>query len=572
MHGPQISILNDQLQIKHKLKTTKLFEADDGTILVSTEHGKVYRMLHDSLAEIRTDPFVPDFIDALCKDKKGYLWIGYRGVGIRKFKLDNDHAKLVKEYSLNTGFKDLRIRCSFVDNQGNIFFGTRTNGAFIISSLGEHKTWHLTTETGLSANWVKCISNDSHGNIYMATNKGVNILTGSLDAPIIRKLNLFNEEIADVSNSIYFQDEKLWIGTDAGLMEYFPFKDSTTYSNPQIYITELSINGKMDSTLPPFFASSHKKLAPGNTNVSFEFAGIHFSDEGPLQYRYKLEGLDKAWIYTGTRNFVSYNLQPGNYTFIAETGDTFGNWSKQAATFSFIIPAPFWKTWWFISAITILICILAAIIYRYRLQQALNLERLRYRISTDLHDDIGSTLSSISILSDIAAKEKDDRQSGNMLLEIKQNSVSLMEKMDDIVWSINPGNDSIEDLMLRIKRFASTLLEAKEIDYSIVIDASISNARLDMETRQHIYLIMKEAINNLVKYADCSKATIRVRYENNYLNIEISDNGKGFNQQTIQFGNGIISMKKRAEAINGKIKIDTGINRGTTVSLHTKIK
>ena len=144
--------------------------------------------------------------------------------------------------------------------------------------------------------------------------------------------------------------------------------------------------------------------------------------------------------------------------------------------------------------------------------------------------------------------------------------------MDDIVWSINPGNDSIEDLMLRIKRFASTLLEAKEIDYSIVIDASISNARLDMETRQHIYLIMKEAINNLVKYADCSKATIRVRYENNYLNIEISDNGKGFNQQTIQFGNGIISMKKRAEAINGKIKIDTGINRGTTVSLHTKIK
>ena len=147
-----------------------------------------------------------------------------------------------------------------------------------------------------------------------------------------------------------------------------------------------------------------------------------------------------------------------------------------------------------------------------------------------------------------------------------------MEKMDDIVWSINPGNDSIEDLMLRIKRFASTLLEAKEIDYSIVIDASISNARLDMETRQHIYLIMKEAINNLVKYADCSKATIRVRYENNYLNIEISDNGKGFNQQTIQFGNGIISMKKRAEAINGKIKIDTGINRGTTVSLHTKIK
>ena len=126
--------------------------------------------------------------------------------------------------------------------------------------------------------------------------------------------------------------------------------------------------------------------------------------------------------------------------------------------------------------------------------------------------------------------------------------------------------------MLRIKRFASKLLDAKEIDYSIIIDESISKAKLAMETRQHIYLIMKEAINNLVKYSDCTRACIRVKFDHNYLNIEISDNGKGFNQQKIQFGNGIISMKKRAEAINGQINIDTEVNKGTTISLHTKIK
>lgn len=147
-----------------------------------------------------------------------------------------------------------------------------------------------------------------------------------------------------------------------------------------------------------------------------------------------------------------------------------------------------------------------------------------------------------------------------------------MEKMDDIVWSINPRNDSIEDLMLRIKRFASKLLEAKEIEYTIDIDDSIHNAKLDMETRQHIYLIMKEAINNLVKYSNCTKACIKVKYNNNYLKIEISDNGKGFNQQQIQLGNGIISMKKRAEAIHAQMKIDTELNKGTIVSLQTRIK
>ncbi len=147
-----------------------------------------------------------------------------------------------------------------------------------------------------------------------------------------------------------------------------------------------------------------------------------------------------------------------------------------------------------------------------------------------------------------------------------------MQKLFQIVWSINPKHDSIEDLMLRIKRFASTLFEEKEIDYSINIDESIHKAKLDMETRQHIYLIMKEAINNLVKYSGCTKSSISIKYENNYLNIGISDNGKGFNQQKIQFGNGIISMKKRAEAINARISIDSELNKGTRVSLHTKIK
>src|SRR6185436_5005032 len=130
-------------------------------------------------------------------------------------------------------------------------------------------------------------------------------------------------------------------------------------------------------------------------------------------------------------------------------------------------------------------------------------------------------------------KEKDIRQSGSMMQEIKQNSVTLMEKMDDIVWSINPNNDSIENLMLRIKRFASKLFEAKEIDYTIEIDNSIHTAKLNMETRQHIYLIMKEAINNLVKYSNCTEAAIRVRHDIGRLLIEIADNGKGFNEHSI---------------------------------------
>ncbi len=567
-----IRIQNDQLQVKYRVVTTKFYEDEDGILWTGTEHGKLYKMQQDSLIEITIDPAIPDFIDAIYKDQKQNLWIGYRGVGIRKYALENGHAKLAKEYSSKNNFPDLRIRCSYTDKQGNIYFGTRTNGVFIISSSNENKTLHLTTANGLSANWIKSISSDVKGNIYMTTNKGVNVLTGSPDDPFIRKLNLFNEDISDASNTVYCENEKLWIGTETGLIEYLPREEKTKLLPPNIFITQLSINGKADSTLPLYFSSIDKKLTPGKAVLSIEFAGLHFIDDAPLQYRYKLEGQDKNWTYAGNRNFVSYNLPPGHYTFKAEARNSLGNWSSQPATFSFVIPTPFWRTGWFVAAVTIAICFLVLFLYRYRLREALKLERLRHRISTDLHDDIGSTLSSISILSDIAAKEKDHHQSGNMLQEIKHNSVSLMEKMDDIVWSINPGNDSIEDLMLRIKRFGSRLFEAKEIDYSIVIDESIGKAKLDMETRQHIYLIMKEAINNLVKYSDCTQAFISVKYDNNFLNIEIRDNGKGFNQQKIQFGNGIISMRKRAEAINAKIRIDSELNKGTIVSLQSKIK
>ncbi|HET6721656.1 MAG TPA: two-component regulator propeller domain-containing protein, partial [Chitinophagaceae bacterium] len=507
-----LQIENNQITLKHTLATTKFYEDEEGVIWLTTENGRVFKLHHDSLQEILLDPFLPDFIDAVYKDEKDSLWIGYRGSGIRKYALDNNNAKLVDRYAAETGYNDLRIRCSYTDSMGNILFGTRTNGVFIISSSGKNKTWHFTTANGLSANWVKSIAADQHGTIYMATNKGVNILSGSYDQPFIRKLNLFNEDIADAATTIYPDNEKIWIGTETGLIEYFPKTENTKLSTPKVFITEFSINGKMDSTLPPYVSTAHKKLMSGNTTIAFEFAGIHLSDDAPLQYRYKLEGQDADWTYSGARNFVSYNLPAGHYTFKAEARNPAGSWSKQAASFSLIIPAPFWKTWWFLAAIILLASALFFVIYRYRVQQSLKLERLRSRISTDLHDDIGSTLSSISILSDIAAREKDQHQSGTMMQEIKHSSVSLMEKMDDIVWSINPRNDSIEDLMLRIKRFASKLFEAKEIDYTISIDDSIHKAKLDMETRQHIYLIMKEAINNLVKYSNCTKACIKVNY------------------------------------------------------------
>ncbi|MES1249970.1 MAG: histidine kinase, partial [Chitinophaga rupis] len=156
------------------------------------------------------------------------------------------------------------------------------------------------------------------------------------------------------------------------------------------------------------------------------------------------------------------------------------------------------------------------------------MQHIRNKIAQDLHDDIGSTLSSISILSDLALRESSGSQTIETMNEIKDSSILLMERMDDIVWSINPRNDSLENLLMRVRHFATTLFEAKGVDYSIEIQKNISEVRLPMDYRQHIYLILKEAINNLVKYADASQAWLEVQFDARHLTLCVRDNGKGF--------------------------------------------
>jgi signal transduction histidine kinase len=199
------------------------------------------------------------------------------------------------------------------------------------------------------------------------------------------------------------------------------------------------------------------------------------------------------------------------------------------------------------------------------------MQNIRNKIAQDLHDDIGSTLSSISILSDLALKEKNGGQTMVTMNEIKHSSILLMERMDDIVWSINPRNDSLENLLIRVKHFATTLFEAREIDYTIYIQENIDQVKLPMDYRQHIYLVLKEAINNLVKYAGATQAGIRVSFDHRVLTLSIRDNGCGFDPSGRNSGNGIPGMQKRASLMNAALDIRSDKKEGTEISLRVDI-
>ena len=217
-----------------------------------------------------------------------------------------------------------------------------------------------------------------------------------------------------------------------------------------------------------------------------------------------------------------------------------------------------------------LFAILSFFVYRnYRTRQKLKLQTLRNKIARDLHDDVGSTLSSISIFSQMAQEQS--KETIPLLETIGESSRKMLDAMADIVWTINPENDQFEKIILRMRSFAYELLGAKQIDFEFVADEDVAKMKLPMDVRKNLYLIFKEATNNMVKYSEANRAFFEVKREGNDLTMLIRDNGKGFDINQPKQGNGIINMRKRAGEMEAVISIDSLPEEGTTIQLKVAV-
>ncbi len=199
-----------------------------------------------------------------------------------------------------------------------------------------------------------------------------------------------------------------------------------------------------------------------------------------------------------------------------------------------------------------------------RIKRQLALEQMRQTISRDLHDDIGSALSSINILSKVAQEEKDNTQ--NYLQRISDQSAKMMETMGDMVWSINPQNDSLEQVIVRMREFATEILDAQNIALEFTDNIPV-NLVLDAEKRKNLFLIFKEVINNAAKYSQATQVKVSLSKIHNDVHLHISDNGKGFNETTVRAGNGLRNLRERATEIGGTLMIKSESGKGTAVDL-----
>ena len=585
----------------------QMFEDSRGDLWVSLQPSKaenygLYRLPkgEKSFYRFTKQEGFPDAKSASCfaEDKLGNLWFGFYEGGLVRFANGR-----FEQFTAKDGLPGGVILDLMVDRQGRLWITSTNGGVGRVDDPGAAKPAFasLTTKEGLTSNNARTIVEDKAGNIYVGTVRGVDRI--SPDATRIRHYSINDGLAGDfVVDSHCDRNGDLWFATTNGLSRLTPSAEET-HPAISIWLGSVRIAGQKQPVAELGNAEiSAGELGHTQNNFQIEFFGLDFHAGETLRYQFMLEGADKDWSAPTDQRTVTYaNLRPGSYRFVVRAVNSEGIQSERPAVLSFTILPPVWLRWWFLTLLTLVVLALLFSLYRYRLahlhqvnlalseaktaeeklgrareERLAELQKVRTRIATDLHDDIGSSLTQIAILSEVAQQSmKGNGASLVPLKSIATVSNELVDAMSDIVWAINPEKDHLQDLIQRMRRFASDVLLAKGISLNFEASSYAPDIPLGANPRRAVFLIFKETLANIVKYANATQVRIEFDFTPQQLVLTIADNGCGFEVDELsnalftdqKGGHGIISMKKRAAQMNGRLDLVSEIGKGTTMRL-----
>jgi signal transduction histidine kinase/ligand-binding sensor domain-containing protein len=526
---------------------------------------------------------------AFREDRAGNLWMSPYNGGLVRYR-DGKFTFFGMADGVPLGF----IRDLYLDHSGRLWIATTQAGVGRVDDPeAEHPRFiNLTTAEGLASNQATCFAEDKWGRIYVGTGRGVDQLE-----PATNHIKHFTtaDGLADNFINVAFADRQgdLWFGTLQGLSQLVPEPESAR-APPMIRIGALRVAGALRK-LPELGASDFSlfDLAPDQNQVQINFFSIGFTPGETLRYQYMLKGTDRDWSASTTQRSVNYSgLAPGSYRFLVRAIDANGLPSEQPATISFRILPPVWRRWWFVALAALFVLSGTFSLVRYRLarlrersdaEQALRqsreerfreLERVRKRIASDLHDEIGSSLTQISLLSEVVQQRIDGKDPAVTapLATIATSSRELVDSMSDIVWAINPKKDHLSDLVQRMRSLASEVFTACDVKFRFLAPAANINLPLGANLRREVFLTYKESINNIVKHSRCSEADVELRVDADRLVLKVSDNGKGFEAAQESGGHGLISMRDRAQQMGGTLQMMSATGQGTTIVLQVPLR
>jgi ligand-binding sensor domain-containing protein/signal transduction histidine kinase len=546
-------------------------------------------------------PRIQSSATAFAEDQVGNVWIGWLDGGLARFR-NGSFTRYAESDGVPTG----QIASLYLDRAGRLWIGSSRGGLARMENLSDtHPRLAIFTTAqswmgsglvsasmegtpqgrsvsplmanlvlnGLSSNAVRCITEDQWGRIYVCTARGVDRLD-----PITGRIRHYTTADGltrgDLNVARRDQQGALWFGSLLGLSRLEPQPDRLD-SAPPVFITDLQVRGASR----PLAVLGQTNLSglvfgPNQNQIRLDFIGLGFAPGELLRYQYRLEGLDRDWSAPTEQRSVNYaSLPPGSYRFQVRAVNSEGTASPEPAAVTLTILTPVWQRWWSLAIAGTVLALLAFAFHSYRVAQLLAVERMRARIATDLHDDIGASLSQIAILSEVARRriENADMQAARPLSDIAAVSSELVDAMSDIVWAINPKHDHLGNLEYRLRRFANDVLGARNVNVDFRATAADPDLRVDANLRRQVLLIFKESVNNIARHSGADQATVEFTVAEDSLLLRVVDNGTGFDPAAADNGNGLANIRKRAFDLAASMELESILNQGTTLALRVPL-
>jgi ligand-binding sensor domain-containing protein/two-component sensor histidine kinase len=536
-----------------------LFEDSKGDLWISTRDLHLVhwqRSTETFYTFTEADGWLPEMGNAFAEDKAGNLWFGSTTGDLVRYR-QGEFMRLTQKDDA----PGVQVNGLYIDHGGRLWVASDSR---LIRRVDDPTAEHpriirYAEEPGLSHTATTSIIEDLEGNMYVGTSgRGIDRLTPKTGDVLHYNVtdSLATEFIA---YALRDHNGKLWFATTNGLSQLDP--QAYDMRGQSVTIVGLRISGS-DYPIAQTGSSEVGPLELSATENSLEVNFASIGHSRPQLYQYKFDGRDKDWTTINQPTVRYEQLAPGEYRLFLRVQ---GMDAIPPAIVTFKILSPLWRRWWFLTLMAALMISIAIVWHRYRVSHLLALERVRTHIASELHDDIGSSLSQIAILSEVARLEPAPKQ--GMLSEIAAISRELVDSMSDIVWTIKPENDHLSNLVSRMRRFATDVLAGRNIALQFHSAIEDQDLRTSTEIRREIYLIFKEAVSNVARHSGARQAKIELELVKDELILRVSDNGNGFDPAAGNGGNGLVHMRKRAAELKGVCQIWSSPGAGTIITL-----
>jgi ligand-binding sensor domain-containing protein/signal transduction histidine kinase len=571
-------------------RVSAIYEDRAGTMWLGTENGLLRRGNQGELKPFGQEQGLNSRdVRAVLEDSRGTLWVATMGQGL--FWRTNDQFH---QFGMAEGLSHNNAWVLHEDASGAIWAGTEHG----LNRIKDGKCFVFATTNGLFNSTINHLLEDGAGNFWISCNRGIFYVAKSdLDAVADgRKSRVQSHDIGERDGMLTGEtngerqpagcrsrDGRLWFPTPRGVVVFDPARiiaeRKAQQESPHVVIEQVAMGENRMLLGDGHPAKQPVELPPGWAGIlQIDYTANSFSAPAGICFRYRLLPMESNWFEArGRRTALYHNLSPGSYRFEVLACNPGGEWATTPATFDITLPPLFWQTTWFKAlclAAVILLGVSALLRYdqlqrrKARAVQERAIETERMRISQNIHDELGSSLASISILSDLAGKDAALPESSRPhLARIAGGTRELIARLSELVWSTSPRNDPIEQAVDHFLTHAKDFLEPAGVRCRFDVPDVLPRQLLRSESRHHLFLAFKETLNNVWRHAGASEVWIRVRFDKNELTLIVEDNGCGFDPATPVSGHGRENLQARMKSARGRCQFESAPGRGTCVRL-----